>query len=258
MIRSSISLLLAVLVCVSCQKGTPTNPILPPGVSPTPLEQPAYVGIGKYQKLATMTVAQSFGGVGFVSFLETRQAPGAIVSQKDQGFVFAYQGTSVISRRDGELRESVEPGKAAWVGSASEHVNGSSADVIWYFVSHRSITRRAEPPPAPSAKYVYTTGDPPPSDKKVTYELGFITMDVNGRTSSHSHGGAEAFYVLNGSVRLALNNGTKTDLSAGQGASIRPGMVMQLHVVGQQPVQILTLFLTPEGAPWQTNLQTLP
>jgi hypothetical protein len=33
---------------------------------------------------------------------------------------------------------------------------------------------------------------------------------------------------------------------------------MQLRVVGDQPVQILTLFVTPEGAPWQTNVQTLP
>jgi hypothetical protein len=28
--------------------------------------------------------------------------------------------------------------------------------------------------------------------------------------------------------------------------------------VGDEPVQILTYFITPEGAPWQNNLQTLP
>ena len=63
---------------------------------------------------------------------------------------------------------------------------------------------------------------------------------------------------MQGTVELALNNGTRTKLTADQGAAIRPGLVMQLRVVGGDAVQILTYFATPEGEPWQTNLQTLP
>ena len=41
-------------------------------------------------------------------------------------------------------------------------------------------------------------------------------------------------------------------------ASVRPGLIMQLRVVGDEPVQILTYFVTPEGEPWQNNVQTVP
>ena len=98
----------------------------------------------------------------------------------------------------------------------------------------------------------------PPSDKQIVFQLGYLTMDSGGRTSSHSHGGTESFYVLKGTVELATNDGRRLNIAAGQGASVKPGVVMQLHLVGEQPVQILTFFVTPEGAPWQTNLQTLP
>ena len=47
-------------------------------------------------------------------------------------------------------------------------------------------------------------------------------------------------------------------VAAGQGASIRQGLIMQLHVIGNEAVQILTYFVTPEGEPWQTNVQTPP
>ena len=83
-------------------------------------------------------------------------------------------------------------------------------------------------------------------------------MAAGGRTSSHSHGGTEAFYVIKGTVDLVLSGGVHRQVAAGQGASINPGVVMQLLVVGDEPDQILTYFITPEGAPWQNNLQMLP
>ena len=71
------ALIAAPIVCASCAKGTPTNPILPAGVSPTPLPQPEYVGIGRYQELASITTRPQFGGIPFVSFTEVREpAPG--------------------------------------------------------------------------------------------------------------------------------------------------------------------------------------
>src|SRR5438552_2051275 len=97
-----------------------------------------------------------------------------------------------------------------------------------------------------------------PAGKQLVHQLGLITMDAGGRTSAHSHGGSEVLYVIKGTVELALNNGTRTNVSAGQGASIRPGLIMQLHVVGSEAVRILTYFVTPEGEPWQTNVQTIP
>ena len=144
--------------------------------------------------------------------------------------------------------------------SASEYANLAGGDKVWYFVAMRSITSRGAALPYPSYKILYASGDlqQPPTDKQLVFQLGYITMDVGGRTSSHSHGGSETFYVLKGTVELATTAGTRMNVTAGEGASIKPGVVMQLRVVGDQPVQILTFFVTPEGAPWQTNLQTLP
>ena len=55
-----------------------------------------------------------------------------------------------------------------------------------------------------------------------------------------------------------INDGTRTKIAAGQGGTVKPGRVMQMHVIGDAPVTILTYFVTPESEPWQTNLQTLP
>ena len=75
-----VTFALAALLCASCAKGTPQNPIFPAGVSPTPLPQPLYVGLGRYYKLAEMTVGQNFGGIPFVTFVEVRQSPQSLAS----------------------------------------------------------------------------------------------------------------------------------------------------------------------------------
>jgi quercetin dioxygenase-like cupin family protein len=258
-----LAVLAAVLLCAACAKGTPTNPILPPGVSPTPLQQPQYVGIGRFQELGSVTGRPTFGGVPYVSFVEVHEQPGGAEAHRDvPGFVYAYQGSPVVSQENGETlrQDAVVQGSAHWVDARAQYSNTSSAEDVWYFIGLRSITQRGAPLPYTSAKTLYVSGDLPalPADKQLVYILGYITMDVDGRTSAHSHGGTEVFYVIKGTVALATNDGQRVNLTSGQGASVKPGVVMQLRVVGDQPVQILTLFVTPEGAPWQTNVQTLP
>ena len=252
---------LAVLVAVSCAKGTPENPLLPPGVSPTPLQQPPYVGVGRYQKLGEVTLAQRFGGLSMVDFVEVRQPKGTSFAHADApGWVYAYQGVHQLSRDGGERTSFVQPGAAAWVEADAEHFNATADDRMWYFVALRPIAERGAKLPYPDYRILYQTGDlgAAPSGKNLVHQLGYITMSAGGRTSSHSHGGAEAFYVIKGTVDLVMSGGVHRQVTAGQGASINPGVVMQLQVVGDEPVQILTYFITPEGAPWQNNLQMLP
>src|SRR2546423_14065996 len=111
--RRLLSIALALFVCVSCAKGTPTNPILPPGVSPTPLPVPANVGIGRYQKLAEITQPPSSTGVPFVSFLQVPQAQGSSFAHADVGgFVYPAKGTHVLSRDDGERLKTGSEGTA--------------------------------------------------------------------------------------------------------------------------------------------------
>jgi quercetin dioxygenase-like cupin family protein len=253
---------LAALLLASCAPGTPRNPIQPAGSSPTPLPVPEYIGIGKYQQLADATFPPRIGGVPFITFVEVRQPKESIfVNQDGPGFIYALQGTHAISRNDGERVSTLEQGKAMWVdGSDYSHQSGEPSDQVWYFISLRSITERGKPLPYPSAKLLYQSDDlqTTPPGKKIVHQLGYITMEAGGRTSAHTHGGTEAFFVMKGSVELKASDGRKVQLGEGQGASINPGVVMQLRVIGDRPVQILTYFVTPEGAPWQTNVQTLP
>jgi quercetin dioxygenase-like cupin family protein len=256
-----LSILAALVVCLSCAKGTPTNPLLPPGVSPTPLPQPAYVGIGRYQKLAEFTDAPPSFGVPFAAFVKVDQPQGASFPHRDvSGFVYAAKGVHILSRDDGERVQPLLEGAAGWVNPGTEHQNPATPNAAWYFVALRSIGQRNAPLGYPAYKVVYSTPDlpTPPAGKTLVHQLGLITMSPGGRTSSHSHGGSEAFYVLEGTIELALNNGTRTNISAGEGGSVKPGIVMQMRVLGDAPVTILTYFVTPQGEPWQTNLETLP
>ena len=256
-----ICLVLVALLCNSCAKGTPQNPVFPAGVSPTPLPQPPYVGLGRYYKLAEMTMPASFGGIPFVSFIEVRQSPDSTVVQPDfGGFVYAQKGPHGIYWNDGEKRRTWDEGTADWVNPEVSHVNLTPSETTWDLVTFRSIAQRTTAPPLTGGRTVYASPDlaPASAGKLLVHQLALITMDPGGRTSAHSHGGTEVFYVISGTVELALNNGTRTNVTAGQGASIRPGLIMQLHVVGGEAVRILTYFVTPEGEPWQTNLQTVP
>jgi quercetin dioxygenase-like cupin family protein len=254
-------LVAVLLLCVSCEKGTPNNPILPAGATLTPLPQPAYVGIGKYQKLDEVTVGTAFGGVPFVTFVEVRQGSAVSISHDDvPGYVYEVKGTQTISRDDGERGKTVVEGSVGWAETGSAHENPTASDLIWYFVAIRSITQRGATLAFPSYRILYESPDlqAPIREKPLIQQIGLITMAPGGRTSSHSHGGTETFYVLQGTIELATNDGRRTTVSAGQGASIKPGVVMQLRVTGADPVKILTLFVTPEGEPWQTNLETVP
>ena len=249
------------LVVASCAKGTPLNPILPAGVSPTPFPIPEYVGIGKYDGLAEVTEPQWFGGVPFMTFLEISQPRSSEITGLDlPGWVYAYQGPHLVLRQEGERQTLIDAGKAAWVEGEVDHLNATDEDQIWYLIVFRSIAQRKASLTYPKARILYATGDleSAPPGKKLTHQLGVIRMEAGGRTSAHSHGGTESLYVMKGTVQLATNDGKRQQLAAGQGASVNPGVIMQLRVVGDEPVQILTYFVTPEGAAWQTNVQNLP
>src|SRR5437667_7286540 len=145
--RISLSLVVAVLICASCAKGTPTNPVLPPGASLTPLPQPPYVGIGRYSKLAEITVPQSVGGIPFISFVEVRQSANSTYPQRDvAGFAYAFKGQHSISWDDGAKGRTVDEGSAAWMDGEISHVNFTASETVWYAVALRSLAQGNTPP----------------------------------------------------------------------------------------------------------------
>src|SRR2546428_6090948 len=113
--RSLVALTVAMLLCASCAKGTPTNPILPEGVSPTPLPQPAYVGIGRYSKLAETTAPQTFGGIPFINFVEVQQSADSIITHRDEaGFCYALKGRQTLMWNGGGRQEPSFVRTADW------------------------------------------------------------------------------------------------------------------------------------------------
>jgi quercetin dioxygenase-like cupin family protein len=257
--RFPLALFAVLLVCASCAKGTPTNPILPAGVSPTPLQQPPYVGIGKYQQLAEFASPAFTSGVPFVSFVEVRQSSGALFTHQDvAGFLYSLQGDAVVMKDD-EHGTTIGKGTAGWVTTGTEHRNPTAGEMTWYFIGQRSIAMRGGQLGYPTYRILYQTPDlPTPPAKPLVHVLGLLSMEKGGRTSSHSHDGTESFYVMQGTIELALNDGTRKKISAGEGGSVRPGIVMQMQVIGDDPVRVLSYFVTPQGGNWQNNLQTLP
>jgi quercetin dioxygenase-like cupin family protein len=196
-----------------------------------------------------------------MSFIQVDQDQGTSLRHADvAGFVYAAKGAHVLARDDGERNQLLAEGSAAWASATTEHLNPSSPNAVWYLVSLRSISQRNTAIPFANGKVLYASPDlrTPPADRPLIHQLGLITMAPGGRTSSHSHGGTESFYVLSGTVELALNDGSKSKVSAGSGATVKPGIVMQMRVLGEASVTILTYFVTPQGEPWQTNLETLP
>src|SRR5207302_1408876 len=100
----------------------------------------------------------------------------------------------------------VDEGTAAWVEGELADVNFTTSETVWYMVAFRSIAQRNATPPYPTFHVLYASPDltAPPSGKNLVHQLGMITMDAGGRTSAHSHGGTEAFYVMKGTVQLAV------------------------------------------------------
>src|SRR5439155_16757171 len=131
----------------SCAVGPSANPTFPPDVSPTPLPQPAYVGIGRYVKLAETTVGQSFGGVPFVAFTEIDQVPDSTLTQSNVGgFVYALKGSHYVYWDDGEHRKSWDEGAADWVNPGVSHVNLTQSQSTWYFITFRPVADRSSAP----------------------------------------------------------------------------------------------------------------
>ncbi len=254
--------LLAMLFAAGClaPKGTPANPILGPGESPTPLPQASYVGIGKYTKLAEVSQRPLVAGVPVLTVVEVRQ-PGATSLPIAGPARFVYEEKGVISLRGeaSDASRAIEAGHALFVSGEIEFINPRESESLWYAIGLVPTAARGGGA-IPGGRIAYTSPELPTliPDATYTYQLGLIEMDPGGRTSSHSHGGLEVFYVLSGSVELRLAGGERTAVATGAGAYVRPEQPMQLVVTGDQPVRIVTFFATPEGKPWQTNLQTAP
>lgn len=88
--------------------------------------------------------------------------------------------------------------------------------------------------------------------------VSLVTLEKGGWTLAHKHGGIEAIYVLDGTIDFRTQGGGQLMLKAGQGASVRPGTVLQAINGGDGVAKFIAFFLTAEGAPFQTASEQAP
>jgi quercetin dioxygenase-like cupin family protein len=117
----------------------------------------------------------------------------------------------------------------------------------------------AERPATKPASVVYATPDLPPFPAgRYTEGLRLVTVQPGGRSAAHMHSGIEAVLVLEGRVLVRSGGNAPTFLDPGQGFSILPKVPVQLINVGSSLARTLVYSISPEGAPFSTELDQSP
>jgi len=101
-------------------------------------------------------------------------------------------------------------------------------------------------------------GDEPLAPGTYAEQLNLVTLQPGGRTVAHKHGGVEWVYVIEGSIEVRMGNGTRATLTTGQNAKVPAGTPVQAVNTGAAVAKFLAFFVTADGQPFQTNLETAP
>lgn len=105
----------------------------------------------------------------------------------------------------------------------------------------------------------YATPDLPPlAAGKYTEGLRLITVQAGGRSAAHMHSGFEGVLVLEGRVLVRSGGNAPAFLAPGQGFYILPKTPVQLINVGDALARTLVYSISPEGAPFSTELPQSP
>ncbi len=210
-------------------------------------------------------------GTLYIQYLDIPQAAGGSLAHAHiAGFVYAIEGTHRLAIVGGDTKDLTpsEPGvfpradrQAAFVPAdvAHTHSNPGTAANRWYFISIRPNTARTAAPTFPGQKEVFATPDLPPlPDGPYIERLVFQTIQPNGRTNAHKHGGVETILVLDGSVEVHVQGASTRTLGKDEGTLIPAGTPMQLWNKGAATAKFLAYFVTADEKEFQTNVGTSP
>jgi uncharacterized RmlC-like cupin family protein len=151
------------------------------------------------------------------------------------------------------------PGSVWIVAGASTDGSGVSAAVT----EKESFTASYQVPSDRQAtdakRALYLTPDLPPlAAGRYMESLRLVTVQVGGRSSAHMHSGVESVLVLEGRVLVRSGGNAPASLAAGQGFMILPKVPVQLINVGEGVARTLVYSISPEGAPFSTELEQSP
>lgn len=211
------------------------------------------LGDGKITALPTGTL--------YVQYLDVPQAASAPITHAHiAGFVYAAEGTHKLAIQDGATTD-LKAGEAAFVPAnvAHTHSNPGSSDNRWYFVSIRPNTARTASPTFPGQKEAFATADLAALPAGA-YSLGLraVTVQPNGRTAAHKHGGLETIVVLDGSVEVRVQGAAAKTLKKGEGMTIEADTALQAWNKGTVPAKFLAFFVTADGKTFSTDVETSP
>ena len=200
----------------------------------------------------------------YVNVLDVRQ-PSASPLQHAHvaGFVYVVTGGHrVVVMPEGVSKEA-DAGGALFVPQdvVHTHSNPRSETGEWYFIALRNTSARTAAPSFPGQTTLYESADLPANALaagKHVEQLNLVTLDKGGRTASHKHGGVEMLVVLDGTVQLRVRGQEPQMLAKGKGAVVPPNTILQATNAGDGQARFIAFFVTPEGADFSTNVDTVP
>jgi quercetin dioxygenase-like cupin family protein len=108
-------------------------------------------------------------------------------------------------------------------------------------------------------KLAYGTPDLPPlAAGGYTESLRLVVVQPGGRSAAHMHAGIEVVLVLEGRVLVRSGLFAPTFFATGEGFYILPKIPVQLINAGNAAARTLVYSITPEGAPFSTELPQSP
>ncbi|MDP9321814.1 MAG: cupin domain-containing protein [Chloroflexota bacterium] len=253
---------LAIIVSSCGGAATPSpSPAAAVAASPTPKPQDA-VGFvstkladGPLDVLPTLPL--------FINVLDVPQPPASPIQHAHiAGFVYAVTGVHQLTIQASAATD-VKPGEAAFVPGnvVHTHANPGTTANEWYFMGLRNTGARTGTPLFPGQTTLYETPDLPvtafPPGKYVE-QLNVTTLEKGGRTASHKHGGVEVLLILDGTVTLRVAGQQPQTLTKGKGAFVPPNTTLQATNTGDGQAKLLAYFVGLDGAPFSTNVDTLP
>ena len=212
-------------------------------------------------KLAEGTLAAPPAGTLYINFLAIPQPPASPITHAHVGgFVYAVTGTHQMAIAGGETKD-IKPGEAAFIGSdvAHTHANTGTTPIEWYFAALRPNGGRTAAPLFPGQTVLFESADLPQQvPGKYLEQLNIVTLEKGGRTAAHKHGGIEAVVVLEGTVQVRLAGAPMITLTKGKGAYVPANTPLQATNTGDGAAKFLAFFVTPDGQPFSTNVDTAP
>lgn len=255
--RALGSLAAVALVIAGCGATGPSTA----GTSPTTAASTAKALGATTDSLGDGKIDALPAGTLYVQYLDVPQSVGAPITHAHiAGFVYTHVGTHRIAITGGETKD-LKAGEAAFVPPNIGHTHsnpGPSAN-SWYFVSIRPNTARTAAPTFPGQKEAFATADLAALPAGA-YSLGLrvVTIQPNGRTAAHKHGGLETLLVLDGSVEVRVQGASAKTLQKGEGTSIQADTPLQISNKGAAPAKFIAFFVTADGKPFSTDVDASP